>query len=78
MGNPRNRSRKKRKIPPPGKRVVNQHGESSQPTYKDPGPSAKKIGKNTEKLRDMSEIIDSTVKEGTIFMDLYYSMYSMF
>ena len=70
MGNSRNRSRKKRKIPPPRKQVVKQHGEPSQPAYKDSGPSAKKIGKNTEALRDMSEIIDTTVKEGTIFMDL--------
>jgi hypothetical protein len=67
MGNLRNRSRKKRKIPPSRKRVENQDGG---PKYKDPGPSAKKIGKNTEALRDMSKNIDSTLKEGTIFMDL--------
>ena len=58
------------KIPPLRKQVVKQHGEPSQPTYKDSGPSAKKIGKNTKALRDMSKNIDSTVKEGTIFMDL--------
>ena len=64
MGSSRNRSRKKRKIPPSRKRVVNQDGEPSRPTYKDPGPSATKIGKNAEALRDKSEPIANTLKGG--------------
>ena len=70
MGSSRNPSRKKRKIPPSRKRVVNQDGEPSRPTYEDPGPSARKIGKSAEALRDISDTIASTLKEGTIFMDL--------
>ena len=70
MGSSRNPSRKKRKIPPSRKRVVNQDGEPSRPTYEDPGPSAGKIGKSAEALRDISDTIASTLKEGTIFMDL--------
>ena len=71
MGSSRNQSRKKRKIPPSRKRVVNQDGKPSWPTYKDPGPSARKIGKNAEALCDKSEPIANILKEGTIFMDLY-------
>ena len=71
MGSSRNRSRRKRKIPPSRKRVVNQDGKPSRPTYKDPGPSARKIGKNAEALHNKSEPIANILKEGTIFMDLY-------
>jgi hypothetical protein len=67
MGNTKNRARKKRKIPPPRKRSIIQDGE---PSYKDPGPSARKISQNTEVLHRLSENIGSTLKEGTIFMDL--------
>ena len=67
IGNSRNRSRKKRKIPPSSKGVVNQ---DSKPRYKYPGPSGKKIGMSAEAFREMSKNIDSAIKEGTIFMDL--------
>ena len=70
MGSSRNQSRKKRKIPPSRKRVVNQDGEPSRPTYEDPGPSERKIGKNTDAHRDKTEPTASTLKEGTILMDL--------
>jgi hypothetical protein len=67
MGNSKNRARKKRKNPPPRNRNIIQDGE---PSYKDPGPSARKISHNTEVLHGLSKNIGSTLKEGTIFMDL--------
>ena len=67
MGNSKNRARKKKKIPPSRKKNIIQDGG---PSYKDRGPSAKKISQNTELLRGITENIDSTVKEGTILMDL--------
>ena len=44
MGSSRNRSRKKKRIPP-YKRA--KQIEDGGPNYKDPGPSSKKISKNT-------------------------------
>ena len=44
MGNYRNRTRKKARIPPNKSKKKIQDGGRS---YKDPGPSAKKIGQNT-------------------------------
>ena len=67
MGNSKNRARKKRKIPPSRKKNIIQ---DSGPSYKDPGFPAKKISQNTELLRGITENVDSTLKEGTIFMDL--------
>ena len=67
MGNTRNRSRKKAIIPPSKRRKIIQDGGS---TYKNPGPSAKKIGENTAKFDDISAGMSTNLKEGTIFMDL--------
>ena len=60
-------AREKKKIPQSTKKNIIQDGG---PSYKDSGPSAKKISQNTELLRGMTENIGSTVKEGTILMGL--------
>jgi hypothetical protein len=67
MGILRNRARKKERFHRQRKRNIIQDGE---PSYKDPGPSARKHSQNTELIRGLSKNIDSTLKEGTIFMDL--------
>ena len=70
MGNSRNRARKKVKTPPSRTRKIFQDGGQS---YKDPGlpgPSAKKISHNTAAFGGISANMNSTLKEGTVFMDL--------
>ena len=48
------------------------HGE---PNYKDPGPFSKKIGKNIVIVRSILPSMDTSPKEGTIFMDLSVLFY---
>lgn len=67
MGNYRNRTRKKARIPPNKSKKKIQDGGRS---YKDPGPSAKKIGQNTAMFGGILPNKDTILKEGTIFMDL--------
>ena len=67
MGNSRNRARKKSRSSLARKRKNIQDGV---PSYKDPGPSAKKIDKNVAKYAGISTGVSTNLKEGTIFMDL--------
>jgi hypothetical protein len=67
MRNSKSRTRKKKRIPPSKKSKKIQHGG---PSYKHPGPSAEKIGQNTAIFAGIFPNKDTTLKEGTIFMDL--------
>ena len=67
MGNSKNRTRKKKRIPPLKKTKKFQHGE---PSYKDPGPSAEKIAQNTAKFSGIFPNKETALKEGTIVIDL--------
>ena len=62
MGNCRNRSQKKKRIPPSKKSKKIQDGG---PNYKDPGPSSKKISKNTAIVSGILANMDTVLKEGT-------------
>ena len=67
MGNSRNRSQKKKRIPPSKRSKKIQDG---RPNYKDHGPSSTKISKNTAIVSGILGNMDTVIKEGTIFMDL--------
>ena len=67
MGSSRNRSQKKKRIPPCKSAKKIQDGG---PNFKDPGPSSKKISKNTAIVSGILANMDTELKEGTIFMDL--------
>ena len=67
MGSSRNRSQKKKRIPPCKRAKKIQDGG---PNYKDPGPSSKKISKNTAIVSGVLANMDTELKEGAIFMDL--------
>jgi hypothetical protein len=67
MGNPKNRTRKRREFCRRRSKKKIQHGGQS---YKDPGPSARKIGKNTAMFGGIFPVKDTELKEGTIFIDL--------
>ena len=67
MGNSRNRVRIKSRSSLSRKRKNIQDGI---PSYKDPGPSAKKIDKNVARFAGISTGVSTNLKEGTIFMDL--------
>ena len=67
MGSSRNRSQNKKRIPPCKREKKIQDGG---PNYKDPGPSSKKISKNTAILGGVLANMNTEMKEGTIFMDL--------
>ena len=67
MGNSRNRSQKKKRIPPSKRSKKIQDG---RPNYKDRGPSSTKISKNTAIVSGILGNMDTVIKEGTIFMDL--------
>ena len=67
MGNSRNRSQKKKRIPPSKRSKKIQDG---RPNYKDRGPSSTKISKYTAIVSGILGNMDTVIKEGTIFMDL--------
>lgn len=67
MGNSRNKSRKKARHTPSKKQKIFQDGGD---LYKDPVPSAKKIGKNTANFDCFLAPEYANLKEGTIFLDM--------
>ena len=83
MGNPRNRARKRKRIPPskqPKKPKLAKHGD---PRVHACGPSGAKRGDQSASYNADTENVDVT-KEGTIFMDLvllftgvHFHVYSM-
>ena len=65
-GNPQNRKRKKKRIPPSKRARKFKDGE---PSCQNPGPSQAKLGNFTSEVGENHGQGDS-VKEGTIFIDV--------